>query len=485
MPLLNRYGGFSPRWPTMQRPRASLRPRAERGQVSFPTPQDVGAMQWEAAPPGGVDAEPTGLFGGNMNKFATLAGLAAYALSPNTAGGRMGSLAASYAMQQDQERRYDDAIRQQEARQIANEQERTRRLGGLVSRLQTPVGAYDPQEPTSGSPGHTGRGPLGVPPVGYNVEGIGAGVRPPLSFSDAAELVSLFGPQAGHLFNYFEGTGQAPMKPLLGSPGQGAIDQRTGEMIGSGIPRTPSQAAPPATPLGANRPSYRDPATGVVYPAQEGQFSPRESQLRGLPPGYLNEQTGVVAPYAPVVTGPGKAATIFSQGEEPRLGPLVPPTERQKTVPIPPGASVWQGGRIVATAPQTGRQEAAGTTAGGKPSRPAESDKLVTAWAEQYQYSDEFADIPAEPGYFGTSYGSTPAQSRRELADQDWQNELNPTVRGFKLRAYQQVFGGGGQGGTTASRTGGTLSGQKTSRRDGTYRLPSGETVTVRGGVIQ
>lgn len=83
-----------------------------------------------------------------------------------------------------------------------------------------------------------------------------------------------------------------------------------------------------------------------------------------------------------------------------------------------------------------------GTTKAGKP---AESDKRVVAWVQEYLTSPEFADVPEDKGLFR----STPAKSRREQAAEDARTEANPTVRDIKLRAYQEAFGGG-QGGSTA-----------------------------------
>jgi hypothetical protein len=214
MPSPYRYGGFSPRFPAMPRPRAPVQSPQRRGQVSFPTPQDVGAMQWEAAPPGGVDAEPTGLFGGNMNKFATLAGLAAYALSPNTAGGRMGSLAASYAMQQEQERRYDEAVRQQEEQQQRGEQERARQIGGLFESLAPRHGRLSLQEGPPEAPGYSG----GVaPPVTTSLQGVEEpGSRPRITPSQTAQLFGLLGEKTGAaVLDQFRLAGQAPAEEEL------------------------------------------------------------------------------------------------------------------------------------------------------------------------------------------------------------------------------------------------------------------------------
>lgn len=125
----------------------------------------------------------------------------------------------------------------------------------------------------------------------------------------------------------------------------------------------------------------------------------------------------------------------------------------------------------------------------GKPKagKPSVYDKRVATWVENYLHGEDFADTPANKGLapgLGVTYGSMPAVSRQEAAAADAKAELNPALRDIKLQAYQEAFGGG-QGSTTAPAGKGRLSGQKTAKPDGTYKLPDGQTVTVRGGVIQ
>jgi len=420
-------------------------------------------------------AQPDATSGFNPNKFATLAGLAAYAISPDTAGGRLGGVAASYGMQQEQQRRYDEALRQQQAQQAQDKQDRSRRLGGLLSRLQTPVGAYSPQEPTSGTPGYEDPGTLGVPPVGFNVEGIGAGARPPLSATDTAELISLFGPQAAQMLNYFEGTGQLAGKPVGGAPGYGLLNRTTGAPIGSGVPLTPVQAAPVATLLGSSRPGYTDPRTGVVYPAVQGQFSARASIVpvnpgqglgglspEGTPqvfvpavppatsrtasrPAWTDPTTGEVHPavgplFTPqeeAVIGPAGSTIIPAPGESPIVAK---PTFRQSTVSVGPGGSAVTAGGKVTTAPQTERQKTTGTVSGGKPGKPTQFDKQVEAWANEFSTYQPTEDATWLGGYAGTPSLSPQQQAQAKIK----QTAItDPTSARIMQQAYFQAFGGG------------------------------------------
>lgn len=300
-------------------------------------------------------------------------------------------------------------------------------------------------------------------------------------------------------------------RPFMVNPGQEAIVQETDGTWRRVYQseRTPRDVAPPSTPLGSFRPAYGD------VPAVEGQFSPRERQLRplapgqydpvtgtnapfsprdlqlrGLPPGYLNEETGVIAPYSPVVTGPGQAVTMFpSEGGAPTLGPLVPPTARQSTVPLPPGATGYiPGAATQYTAPLTPRQKAQ-PTQGGKllrvnpytvidqqgnvvysEERPSKAGKPSAREQDVEVFKQHFAGMTDDE--INAFIEDAPANAKAKM--------LAAKQAKFQERRKEILSGvGQSQGGASS------LSGQRTSKPNGTYRLPDGRTVTVRGGIIQ
>jgi hypothetical protein len=100
---------------------------------------------------------------------------------------------------------------------------------------------------------------------------------------------------------------------------------------------------PPDTPMGHSRPAFGG------YPAISGEWNPRQKELRGVAPGRTllpenrDPNVSVTAPYAPMNTGPGHAATIFNPSGPPTLGPLVPPLPSQTGQSFPAGSTFRTG----------------------------------------------------------------------------------------------------------------------------------------------
>lgn len=152
---------------------------------------------------------------------------------------------------------------------------------------------------------------------------------------------------------------------------------------------------------------------------------------------------------------------------------------------------------------------------GGRGGKLTDADKTVQALAEMYQTSPDYKDIPEYKGKapdWGITYGARPAKSRRDLAWAHVSKATSDQERNRRLRAFQSVFPDNPADHVPATDedeedesgpievptrpspaklpsrsvpSKNRLSGQKTTKPDGTYKLPSGETVTVRGGVIQ
>ena len=386
--------------------------------------------------------------GFDYNQFGILAGLAAQALAPESFGGRLGASAAKYGLHMtDQEYK----------RKLLEERWRQQMLRGLMSR-GGPRAIYPGQEL------------VGPTPEG-RYERLYQSERTPTQAAPPATSLGSSRP-AYQGFPAVEGRFSPRQSLVPVNPGQEVIGL-TEEGTVSPLyrsERTPTQLAPPATALGSSRPAY------AGQPEVVGQFSPRAQQLRPPPatartasrPAFTDPATGIAYPAVGPLFTPKEQAVIGGPGSTiiptPGAAPLLAqPTARQSTVPLGPGVSAFQGGRIVTTAPTTPAQQgratgrglrgfkpgdvvldAAGNVVREIPVKPEKAGKVDKFQQQVSGFADFFATLEDDPGRTGfLGVGGRAAVTARKQAEKLIQREKNATVKSAMSAAFAKVFGGG------------------------------------------
>jgi len=284
-----------------------------------------------------------------VNQFATIAGLAAQAISPNTWGGRLGGNVAGLAMRNEQMAAPYNQLLFQSRLAARAEQARQRKLQGLLGRLGTPTSRLSVQGDEPQAPGAEPSA-FGVPPVTTSlVEGERTGY-PEITPEDYAGFTELLGPQGAQgMMGLLARTGRVPLTPgerAAGfkptSAGGSQFNAVTGQYEGGQAPMTnvqaqvrPGSSLPPsvAYPQGYTAPfdprAYVPEATGrtqsrpayrlgdVDYPAVENVFSPQEMAVIGTPGSGIIPQPG--APMINVPLAPRQGA-ILKPGERGPFG---------------------------------------------------------------------------------------------------------------------------------------------------------------------
>jgi len=384
-----------------------------------------------------MTAEPEGF---NYGRFATLAGLTAQALAPDSFGGRLGGAAARLGIHE-ADQAYRERLEKERQRQAMLRGLMSRRGGAVAPGYTIPPENRDPNQPYTSpltprlaAPPSTS---LGSSRPGYTVGGVEypavegefspreQQLRPPPATALGASRPA-YGEYPAVEGQFSPRQSVVPLKPAETGYIPGATEQYTAPLI-------PSQAAPPATARTASRPAYIDPVTGEVYPAVGPLFTPREEAVIG-------------APGSTIIPSPG-APPIVAQ-----------PTARQSTVTLTPGATAYQPGekRGLVTAPYSPAQKAGGAKQGlrtvkpdetvidaqGKviyqrgPSTKAEKPTTLSIAIETFRRKfEELEDIKMIPGRFW----NTPGQTREEQALKKM-NNLTGTQQAAAEEAFRQVF---------------------------------------------
>ena len=393
------------------------------------------------------------------NQFAALAGLTAEAISPNTWGGRLGRNVAGYAMRNEARADPYNQLLFRSRLAARGEQERQRKLQGLVGRLGggAPRQSLSVQEAEPMAPGASPSA-FGVSPVTTSLVGVERQDASSQGFSstDVAELVGLLGPQGAQAFMEQSARfGHVPMTPgerAAGfkptSAGGSQFNAATGQYEGGQAPQTntqlqirPGATLPPSAqyPTGYTAPLL--PQQGVVLkPGERGPFGvtgvePQEpvyspgqiaAGVKPILPGSspYNVQEGTYGPQAPLLVKPNKPSMPFRSG----AGGMVYNTQTGEVVRQP-----------------TSRSATPATTR-----KPTRFEEEVAAAQEELQ---GLVPTHGKPGWFGTSYGATPAQTQEE-AEAAWATDPLATASERSVRnvARMKARRSGGKPTTTVSK---------------------------------
>lgn len=380
---------------------------------------------------------PQPIFGMDPSRFALLAGTAANAISPNSVGGRLGAGAAGLASNE------------------INQDRETRKqlLSGLLQRGPAPQYQEGLQFDAQGNPVY-----------GERIKGTGTlGYSRPLTPHEKATLVDAppVTPQYEAGLQY-----DAQGNPVYGERAKG-----TGT-VGFTRPLAPAERAklydapivPPVPPVFPHPVEPDRTLYGPLVKDASGNYSTSISPIGSTPPkppegkviegtyvpgGVLQGlKTPLTVPYnRPVVAGPG--ATVLN----------------------PPG-----GGPAV-------RIPAAEPTPSKESFIHAQQVKLFEDRFRRLVVEGGTPGVPRLRGLLGNLLGSTAGQTPQEAA----RGVIETLPAGLKAPAEQALENVFFRDAQPPSPSKGThrLSGQQTERADGTYRLPDGSRVTVRGGVIQ
>ena len=361
-----------------------------------------------------------------MNQFATIAGLAAQAISPNSWGGRLGGNVAGLAMRDEQMAAPYNRLMFQSRLAARAEQERRRKLEGLLGRLGTPTSRFSLQE---GEPTAPGAEPsaFGVSPVTTSLTGVDRSESSPMSSADVAELVGLLGPQGAKAFMeqsaryghvpLTPGETAAGFKPTTAGGSQFNVVTRQYEgqapttnvqnqvRAGSSLPPSaaypqgytarfdPRSYIPPETGRAGSRPAYS--LGDIDYPAVGPLFSPRETAVIGTPGAGIIPQPGAEMINVPPVPSQGAILKPGERGpfgvpgvepQEPTYSPaqqVAPAAGKRGLTRVRPGEVVLDasGNVIYRAEPSPAKAEKA---ASEKPVKVTGRDKDVASLAQRF-----------------------------------------------------------------------------------------------------
>jgi hypothetical protein len=463
---------------------------------------------------------------GNMplSRFATIAGTIANALAPNSFGGRLGRSAAGMAapveaLNLQRENQFDIGRRVAQMK-AAREAEKQRRLGGLFERLQPQRGGFRVFDTEQG-PGAYGPGR-----VGTSLEGVDMpGGYPQVGPRDIGELYGLLPKEGAEaVLEHLRNVGQLLSQEEAATRRALATAQNP-ELRGLIPPDARSKFTYGKEGLGFayEQPTETAPKQEWIteyVPGPEGGYVARErlrgtGQIASTRPLTQREIQEKVAmePRNPMTVGEGQTA----------IGPLT-------SMATPQGGIQYGAPQALLTIPSTkgtvvGGQEAYIPPGGTRPSyiNPLRSgaaqglrnvnpgDYVVDETGKVVFQAPPGAPKPETMSDFDTQVRAQ-AESYRTMTPEDAQADVdlarvNPEMYKFKQAAFYEAFRSPqaaerardfwNRRGQIESQVGGrrsmpkpssgarSMSGQRTSKPDGTYTSPDGRTVRVVNGVIQ
>jgi len=398
-----------------------------------------------------------------LHRFVSLAGTLAAALDPQRSiggiqvggfGGRLGGALAGMADQSANTLLHSEqGIRQQQmkmAAEAAQERQQQVALNGLLSRFQPRGGGFGVQEGQPEAPGATSSA-FGAPPVTTNLEGVN---RPPtyprLSAMDVAGIASLMGTHAKPVLDYYTNAGQlvSPMDLETNRNLSLATDPRVMAMTPNALTTVTTEKGVPTVKRMQPENDYQ-----VLAWAAQNAGSPMAQQILNTLRFY--RETPAQSAERGILEG------TATPGAERLVGLIHPGRAASEGQVMGPGQTYVPRGFL--------QQQTNPWTA---PLNPTKSGKPTGRDLDVEAFKQHFAGMTDQEINKSIDVAPATIQAKMLAAKQAIFQDRRQEILSGVGRSSQPV--GGVKLGDMAPQ--GT--------QDGSFRLRSGQTVTVRGGRV-